>query len=189
MPISSFPISVKSSVNLSDINIDTDLDMGSNNLILGGTTFSNFKLMSFNHNLYTVSLLDTVTDGTARTVTGFTLAELTSITIGSGISSMPVLVTLSTDFKSTYNTARGKIALCKNGTPIINENANFDDITDSRYLSNSTTYSTNCNFKGYTTVTTGDKVGLYGRSHSGATYGVTSINTIINIWKIESTIF
>jgi len=33
MPISSFPISVKSSVNLSDINIDSDLDMGANNII------------------------------------------------------------------------------------------------------------------------------------------------------------
>ena len=33
MPISSFPISVRSSVNLSDINIDTDLDMGSNSII------------------------------------------------------------------------------------------------------------------------------------------------------------
>ena len=33
MPISSFPISVRSSVNLSDINIDTDLDMGANSII------------------------------------------------------------------------------------------------------------------------------------------------------------
>jgi len=36
MPISSFPISVKSSINLSDINIDSDLDLGENNLILNG---------------------------------------------------------------------------------------------------------------------------------------------------------
>ena len=33
MPISSFPISVKSSINLSDINIDSDLDMGAKNII------------------------------------------------------------------------------------------------------------------------------------------------------------
>ena len=33
MPISSFPISVKSSINLSDINIDTDLNMGTNKII------------------------------------------------------------------------------------------------------------------------------------------------------------
>jgi len=33
MPISSFPISVKSSVNLSDINIDCDLNMGTNKII------------------------------------------------------------------------------------------------------------------------------------------------------------
>jgi len=40
MPISSFPISVKSSVNLSDINIDTDLDMGANSIIGYSTTTS-----------------------------------------------------------------------------------------------------------------------------------------------------
>ena len=33
MPISSFPISVRSSVNLSDINIDCDLNMGTNKII------------------------------------------------------------------------------------------------------------------------------------------------------------
>lgn len=33
MPISSFPISVRSSINLSDINIDTDLDMGANSIV------------------------------------------------------------------------------------------------------------------------------------------------------------
>lgn len=34
MPISSFPISVNASVNLSDINIDTDLDLSTNKLII-----------------------------------------------------------------------------------------------------------------------------------------------------------
>lgn len=42
MPISSFPISVRSSVNLSDINIDSDLNLGSNNLILSGN-ISNYS--------------------------------------------------------------------------------------------------------------------------------------------------
>ena len=38
MPISSFPISVKSSVNLSDINIDCDLNMGANSIIMGANS-------------------------------------------------------------------------------------------------------------------------------------------------------
>jgi len=188
MPIQSTPVTTQSTINLSDINIDTDLNLGTNNLIINGKTLGNLNIMQFNHNIYNVELLQTVTDTTARTATGTTWAELTTITIGSGISALPVLVTLSTDFKSTYNTARGQIALCKGGTPIINENCNYDDIQQSRFLSNSTTYATNCLLKGYTTVSTGDKVGLYCRSNVHSSYGVTSTNTTINIWKILTTI-
>ncbi len=44
MPISSFPISVRSSVNLSDINIDTDLDLSGRNIInIGATTLNSLK--------------------------------------------------------------------------------------------------------------------------------------------------
>lgn len=61
MPISSFPISVRSSVNLSDINIDSDLDMGSNSIIgypnlndIQSIKSTNFIINHLN-NIYTVS--------------------------------------------------------------------------------------------------------------------------------------
>ena len=61
MPISSFPISVRSSVNLSDINIDTDLDMGANSIIgypnlndIQSIKSTNFIINHLN-NIYTVS--------------------------------------------------------------------------------------------------------------------------------------
>ena len=51
MPIQSTPVTTQSSINLSDINIDTDLDMGSNSII-GYTPTSNImdniKLLSNN---------------------------------------------------------------------------------------------------------------------------------------------
>jgi len=40
MPIQSTPVTTQSSINLSDINIDTDLDMGSNSIIGYSTTTS-----------------------------------------------------------------------------------------------------------------------------------------------------
>lgn len=53
MPISSFPISVRSSVNLSDIIIDTDLNLGTNslltrNLTVNGTLYKPNKDLKFN---------------------------------------------------------------------------------------------------------------------------------------------
>ena len=61
MGISSQAISVKSSVNLSDINIDTDLDMGSNSIIgypnlndIQSIKSTNFIINHLN-NIYTVS--------------------------------------------------------------------------------------------------------------------------------------
>lgn len=53
MPISSFPISVKSSINLSDINIDTDLNLGTNDLltttlIVNGNLYKPNKDLKFN---------------------------------------------------------------------------------------------------------------------------------------------
>lgn len=55
MPISSFPISVRSSVNLSDINIDCDLDMGSNSII--GYTPSSSLSSLFKYFTYDISII------------------------------------------------------------------------------------------------------------------------------------
>ena len=46
MGISSQAISVKSSINLSDINIDSDLDLGTNNLLLNGVNINSIFSMA-----------------------------------------------------------------------------------------------------------------------------------------------
>lgn len=63
MPISSFPISVNASVNLSDINIDTDLNMGANSIIgyAPTTLIKDYKLVNLSQ--HPLSLEDYLISG------------------------------------------------------------------------------------------------------------------------------
>lgn len=125
MPISSFPISVNASVNLSDINIDTDLDMGVNSIVGYTPTTSlndEIKLLSNDgkelHDFNTTTIIsvndDTEYSTTAITGTPYVVATYTALKKGY------VIGKLKAELKNTSSTYPSNMAFRVNGSALTN---------------------------------------------------------------------
>ena len=184
MPISSFPISVKSSVNLSDINIDTDLDMGSNSII--------GYIPTTNINTY---LKDLITEDDKKV---FVLGTPTVKTLSADLTEYSTYQSTAQTTRLTYTATAKRFIKFKTKADVRISGA-YGQSTITTYFKNSivnsqTGTSTSYETKSYTqsnlvSVDIGDKIEMKwnGNGYSGVTNYVKNVYIeVIEFAEIET---
>jgi hypothetical protein len=185
MPISSIPISVRSSVNLSDINIDTDLDMGSNSII--------GYIPTTNINTY---LKDLITEDDKKV---FVLGTPTVITLSADLTEYSTYQSMAQTTRLTYTATAKRLIKFKTKADVRTSNGAFGQSTITTYFKNSivnsqTGSSTKYETKSYTqsnlvSVDIGDKIEMKwnGNVYSGCTNYVKNVYIeVIEFAEIET---
>ena len=77
MPIQSTPVTTQSSINLSDINIDTDLDMGANSIVgyVSGNSSNLYNYFTYGYSYYKITPIELWNEATEYTINNSSTAK------------------------------------------------------------------------------------------------------------------